>query len=142
MTASGQVLVVDDEPAIQRLVSALFKTEGYEVRTARNGQEALDLLQDWQPDLIVLDLMMPVMDGRTFRAVQLQLDPATTIPLIVLTAHRTDQGAADGLGAAAVLTKPFEIDELLEAVDRSLRSHDGGGLTEVHRSTANEPPLT
>lgn len=122
MTANAQVLVVDDEPAIQRLISALLKTEGYEVRTARDGQEALNLLQDWEPDLIVLDLMMPVMDGRAFRAAQLQLDPATTVPLIVLTAHRTDHGAADGLGAAAVLTKPFEIDELIEAVDRSLRA--------------------
>src|SRR4051794_21638581 len=73
VVSAGRVLVVDDEPAVGRVVSDLLGDEGYEVRWATNGEEALRVLDVWLPDVIVLDLMMPVMDGPSFRVAQRHL---------------------------------------------------------------------
>ncbi|MDP8921351.1 MAG: response regulator [Chloroflexota bacterium] len=102
--------------------------EGYEVRRARNGREGLDLLQGWQPRLILLDLMMPVMDGRAFRAEQRQLGgEAAAVPVIVLSGAHEARARAAELGAVEALTKPFNLDQMVATVGRWIRGCNGGG---------------
>lgn len=114
------VLVVDDEQGILVYVGANLRQQGYEVLTARNGQEALDTAALKQPDLIVLDLAMPVMDG--FQALQ-RLREWTQVPVIVLSAHadQADKVRALDLGADDYLTKPFGVEELLARVRVTFR---------------------
>jgi two-component system chemotaxis response regulator CheY len=89
-----------------------FGLEGYECRLAANGQAALSTLQEWSPDVIVLDLMMPVMDGWAFRREQRANPAICDIPVVVVSASRTD----DELGAVVIVPKPFELDMLLKTL--------------------------
>jgi DNA-binding response OmpR family regulator len=126
------VMVVDDEPAIVRLVRAKLQADGYAVITASRGEEALDLLEDDRPDLVVLDLMMPGMDGfETLRRIR----EIGQIPVMMLTARAGDADKVRGLqgGADDYLTKPFNPDELSARVAAILRRTAGaapaGGRT-------------
>lgn len=124
MPRRPMVLVVDDEPDIRRLVGDALRLEGYQVRTAGDGQEALQRVAEERPDLILLDLMMPVMDGRQFcrllaRAPSRAERPAR-IPVILLSADRRLREQAEELGAAGYLAKPFDLDDLLTAVQHHL----------------------
>jgi CheY-like chemotaxis protein len=111
------VLVVDDDPDIRAFVSELLADEGYEVRAATNGLDALAVLTNWRPDVILLDLMMPVMDGWAFLARQrLNLELAS-IPVIVMSASYNLSGGARRIAAADMLAKPFTIDHLLAKVE-------------------------
>lgn len=118
------VLVVDDEPDIRRLVGDALRLEGYQVRTAGNGQEALQRVAEEWPDLILLDLTMPVMDGRQFCSVLARAVPQSGrgghIPVVLLSADRHLRERAAELGAAGYLVKPFDLDDLLAAVQRHL----------------------
>ena len=118
MPEGRRVLVVDDDDIIRGFVSEALEDEGYDIRTAANGRHALNVLRDWKPDLIVLDLMMPEMDGWTFRAEQRKLPDAADVPVVVLSAVRDVRAQAAALEAASVLGKPFELDELLRTVGR------------------------
>jgi len=112
-----RVLVVEDDELIRDMLEMVLTDAGYKVATAEHGRRGLDLLATVQPHVILLDLMMPVMDGRRFRKVQLQEhypDP----PLVILSASREATSIADELGALAVVTKPFELDDLLHVVSR------------------------
>lgn len=111
-----RVLVVDDDPDIRDLLVAVLKDDGYEAESARNGREALDLLERWPADLVVLDLMMPVMDGWTF-AERLR-EKKLAVPIVVLSAATDVTRHAQRLGAADVVTKPFDIDTLLPRIAR------------------------
>ena len=115
-----RVLVVDDDPAIREFVGQALEEEGYEVRLAINGQDALSTLIEWQPDLIVLDLMMPTMDGWTFRDRQREIESLADIPVIVMSAARNLDGHNDRLVPAAILPKPFDLDRLLTETERLL----------------------
>jgi CheY-like chemotaxis protein len=99
------------------MVASFLDESGYLARTAANGREALDLLARWRPDLIVLDMMMPVMDGRAFRAVQMAHDDWRRIPVIVLSATRSFLSQEETVGAMAVIAKPFDLDTLLTLVE-------------------------
>jgi two-component system, chemotaxis family, chemotaxis protein CheY len=113
-----RVLVVDDDDGVRRVIGDLLEDEGYAVRRAASGQEALDLLAEWLPDLILLDLMMPIMDGWQFRAEQRQLNgPAGRVPILVLSAVRNLPTRAEALEPAALLPKPFDIDEVLATIE-------------------------
>ena len=118
--AHSRVLVVDDDPAIREFVGQALEDEGYEVRLAVNGQEALATLLEWQANLIVLDLMMPTMDGWTFRDRQREVDILADIPVIVMSAARNLVGQTDRLAPAAILPKPFDLDTLLAETERLL----------------------
>jgi DNA-binding response OmpR family regulator len=114
------ILVVDDEARLVRVARGYLEQEGYRVVTAANGREALFAARDHQPDLIILDWMMPVMDGLTFmRAYQRQ----GSAPIIVLTARveETDKVLGLEMGADDYITKPFSPRELVARVRAVLR---------------------
>jgi two-component system, chemotaxis family, chemotaxis protein CheY len=117
-----RVLVVDDDALIRETLATALADEGYSVRVAGDGRIALQTLSDWRPDLIVLDLMMPVMDGAAFRAAQSSAEAMAEIPVIVLSAAHNLQRRTEELGAVAVFAKPFDLTELLEAIERVLAS--------------------
>lgn len=130
--ATGQkkrVLVVDDERHIVRLVQVNLERQGYEVITAYDGVECLEKAKSEKPDLIVLDVMMPRMDG--FEALQrLKSDPETSyIPVIMLTARAQDRDVLQGYqyGADLYLTKPFSPLELISLVKRVFESQEEEG---------------
>jgi two-component system chemotaxis response regulator CheY len=115
------VLVVDDDPDILEALSEILEAEGFEIRRARNGKEALERLEPEPPHLILLDLMMPVMDGWEFAQRMRQRPPAIArIPVIVLSADRNVGSKAAELGAVGHLAKPFELNDLLDMVRKSL----------------------
>jgi len=121
MTRPSTVLVVDDDPDILEALSEILEAEGFEIRRARNGKEALERLEPDAPQLILLDLMMPVMDGWEFAQRMRQRPPEIArIPIIVLSADRNVGSKAADLGAVGHLAKPFELNDLLELVRRSL----------------------
>ncbi len=113
-----QILVVDDDPAILDVVADILRESDYLVDTAMNGAEALRKLENARPDAVLLDLMMPVMDGWTFVAECRRHSHSATIPIVVMSAARDVVAAARELGAQACIAKPFEIDALLDAVER------------------------
>lgn len=115
----GSVLVVEDEPAIRLVVAEVLRDDGYDVREAADGIEALRALEEWTPHVVVLDVTMPRLDGRGFRLEQRALDgPAASVPVILVTgAHLTEQALAE-LEVDWLLTKPFELDELVALVAR------------------------
>jgi DNA-binding response OmpR family regulator len=116
---NGRVLVVDDDALIRDTLATALLDEGYAVRVAADGQAALATLDEWTPDLIVLDLMMPVMDGHAFRAAQ-RSSSSADIPVIVLSAAHNVQARAANLGASEVFPKPFDLGALLAAVERTI----------------------
>jgi CheY-like chemotaxis protein len=120
-----EVLVVDDDPDILQTLALCLSTEGYRVLMASNGKEALDLLMKERPDAILLDLMMPVMDGWQFVA-ELERRGMRKAPLLILSADRAVQGHAAKLRAEGHLAKPFDLDELLGKVQQ-LTGGPGGG---------------
>ncbi len=123
-----KILAVDDERHIVRLVEVNLQRAGYEVVTAFDGREALEKVKSENPDLVVLDVMMPYMDG--FEVLKhLKADPATAeIPVILLTAKAQDADVFRGWqsGVDCYLTKPFNPMELLTFVKRIFDSLGGG----------------
>jgi CheY-like chemotaxis protein len=110
------ILIVEDDADLSEMIAQLLAVEGFRAETAVNGEEALAYLDHGRPDLILLDLMMPVMDGWEFRRRQ-QANPALAdVPVVVMSA--LDAKRAGGVSAAAVLTKPIDFDRLLELVRR------------------------
>nr|BBH87170.1 DNA-binding response regulator [Thermosporothrix sp. COM3] len=114
------ILVADDDPQLLRLVVRNLELEGYSVLAARNGQEALDQVEAHPLDAILLDIMMPQIDGFT---VCQRIREFSSVPIILLTARGQDADKVRGLdlGADDYLTKPFSIDELLARVRAVLR---------------------
>lgn len=110
------ILVVDDDELVCAALRTFLADEGYESMAAGDGEQALRLLQGCAPDLILLDLGMPVMDGRRFREEQLRDEQLARIPVIVLSAERF----ADVPGVAAVLRKPLDLQQLSTAIARVL----------------------
>ncbi len=129
MTAESghRVLVIDDEAPIRSALEDLLADEGYEVRTAPDGRQGLEILAVWTPDVILLDLSMPVMGGAAFREAQLGLaGGGRGVPIIVLTGYRDPDERARRIGAAAVLVKPFDLDDLEAAIAGVLDGRPGG----------------
>lgn len=118
----GNLLVVDDKPANLRLLSRILVGEGYQVRSALNGQQALNAAYTEPPDLILLDLMMPEMDGYTVAA-QLKADPRTQeIPIIFISALDAVDNIVQAFAAGGVdyILKPFRPEEVLARVKTHL----------------------
>jgi len=122
-TAPRLVLVVDDEPRMIRFIRMNLELEGYHVVEAGNGIEALDQVRKHMPDLVVMDIMMPKMDG--FETLQL-LREISTVPVILLTVKGEEEDRIRGLelGADDYVTKPFSPRELISRVNAVLRRAD------------------
>ena len=118
------VLVVDDDQDIRELLVSVLADDGYVAESARNGREALEKLDDWRADLVVLDLMMPVMDGWTFA--QRLREQKRKIPIIVISAANDVKRHAETVGAVDVIPKPFDIDSLLPRIERVTGPSMGG----------------
>jgi len=121
-----RILVVDDEQRVLNFLTSKLRASGYDVLTASNGLEALEQAQAEEPDLIVLDVLMPKMDG--FETLK-ELRSFSAIPVIILSARETNSDKIKGLslGADDYLQKPFNPDELvarIEAVRRRLNSNE------------------
>jgi len=116
-----KVLVVDDEPNIRDLLSASLKFAGYEVQTAINGKQAVEAAVTWQPDIIVLDVMLPDMNGFSITKKLRSMD--VTTPVLFLTARDETQDKITGLtvGGDDYVTKPFSLDEILARLQAILR---------------------
>src|SRR5690348_17231085 len=114
------ILAADDDPQILRLVTRNLQFEGYEVIAASDGQAALEQIEAHSPDLVLLDIMMPRMDGFT---VTQRVREFSAVPIIILTARGQDQDKIRGLdlGADDYLTKPFSVEELLARVRAVIR---------------------
>jgi CheY-like chemotaxis protein len=118
------ILLVEDELPIQRLLSDLLRSEGYTVICADHGVRALELIAERRPDLVVTDLMLPIMNGVELCR-RVKADPSTRqIPVMAMSAGGRQQALESG--ADRFLAKPFELEALLEAVERFLRTHAGG----------------
>jgi CheY-like chemotaxis protein len=117
MPGTGRILIVDDDADVRAAIAEILTDAGYEVSCAANGAEALAQLARQPPSAIVLDLMMPVMDGWTFRVRQ-RMDPRfATIPTVVISAALPAEVGGGGLlDAAAVLPKPFETERLVHTL--------------------------
>jgi len=115
-----RVLVIDDEPRIRELLELALSHGGYEVRTAADGPAGLTLVRDWSPDLVVLDVMMPKIDGIALLPMLRRISDA---PVVMLSARGEVDDKIEGLTAGAddYLSKPFEISELLAHVEAKLR---------------------
>ena len=120
MPPRGRILVIEDDETLRETLAEVMEDEGHEVRTAANVHEALERLADWEAEVIILDLMMPLMDAYEFRAHQRRSGTAPGARILILSAARDLDVAAARLEASALLTKPFSLDEVVDTVGRLL----------------------
>src|SRR5436309_426371 len=136
-SAGSRVLVVDDEPQITRVLRTVLSSQGYQVRTAGEGESAMSSFTEWRPELVITDLYMPRMDGlelcRRIRAI-------STVPIIVLSVKGEERTKVEALdsGADDYVTKPFGMDELLARVRAALRRGSSNGEPEVEAFDAGD----
>ena len=116
MRAGVRVLVVDDDFGFRNAIADALQDRGWHVRGAATGADALGVLRSWRPDVILLDLILPVMDAWSFRAEMQRQRALEDIPIVV-TSGLADVGReAEKLRAAAVLAKPIDLDELVRII--------------------------
>jgi two-component system KDP operon response regulator KdpE len=115
-----RILVVDDESQITRVLRTTLSSHGYDIRTANDGDTALEIVKDWPPDMVVTDLAMPGMDGLELCR---RLRETTQIPIIVLSVRGEERTKVKALDAGAddYVTKPFGMEELLARIRANLR---------------------
>ena len=132
------IVVADDDAQILKLITRNLQLEGYATHTATNGQEALEAISATQPDAVLLDVMMPKLDGF---AVCQQVRQFSVVPIILITARGNDHDKVQGLdmGADDYLTKPFSVDELLARVRSVLRR---ATFRQTNQVVEEPPPLT
>ena len=120
-TPEARLLVVDDEPNIVDLLATSLRFAGFEVATARNGSEALRVAPDFRPDLLVLDVMMPGIDG--FSVVRRLRQDGMSVPVVFLTARDATEDKVTGLtlGGDDYVTKPFSLEEVVARIRAVLR---------------------
>ena len=120
MNEKQRILIVDDEPQITRVLRRSLASHGYDVRSAADGESALETFGDWHPDLVITDLSMPNLDGL---ALCRQLRTLSSVPVIVLSVKGEEQTKVEALDAGAddYVTKPFGMDELLARIRATLR---------------------
>ena len=118
------ILAVDDEPVNLKLIETALAPRGYKIITAKNGEEAVNIARKQKPDLILMDILMPKMDGYTASS-EIRKDPKTRdIPIIMITSmgHDLNKKLADGIGATGYIVKPFMIDDLNNKINETLQS--------------------
>lgn len=122
-----RILVVDDEPALLRLMEFVLAKQGHDMLTATNGEEALEAAREHHPDLIVLDIMMPRMDGYAVAETLRADEELARTPIIMLSAKAQEEDIQRGLavGVDHYVTKPFAPDHLVDLVGEYLSSGRG-----------------
>jgi DNA-binding response OmpR family regulator len=132
MIQNKSILVVDDDPRYLRLVEVNLMAEDYAVRTATDGQQAVESVASDQPDLILLDVMMPIMDG--FTACE-RIREFSNVPIVILTAKGEERDRVRGLDAGAddYIVKPFSAQELLARVRAVLRRAERQMIDQYHQ---------
>lgn len=125
---SRSILVVDDDPAIRKILSQSLEMEGFVIYQASDGEEALEAIDSTSPDLVILDVMMPKMNG--FDVLKSVRSSPTTadLPVVMLTARSSQEDVWEGWreGVDYYMTKPFDIEELLRFVERIFTEpHEG-----------------
>jgi CheY-like chemotaxis protein len=108
-----RVLLIEDDLDVQAILRYALEVEGYQVDYAANGQEALEALAQTSPDLILLGLIMPVMDGLSFLRARQARALCPTVPALVITGYPDGLQNGEQLGVAGVIRKPFDLDDLL-----------------------------
>ncbi len=119
-----EILIVDDEPSVVVALQFLMQQQGYHVLVAETGEDALDLIYKYKPDLVILDIMLPGIDGHEVCEI-VRLNPDyRKVKILFLTARRDEVEIAKGLalGADAYITKPFSNNKLVAAVNEVLES--------------------
>lgn len=121
------ILLIEDEHHVRQLVSRLLTKHGFEVRTAKDGLDGLRALEDFKPDLIIADVMMPNLDGLTFTKALKNRRETRAIPVIFLTAKSDPLSMIEGInvGAKFYITKPFQIEDVLSKVKKVLVERQG-----------------
>jgi two-component system chemotaxis response regulator CheY len=118
-TDEPSILIVDDDADIREALIDILTDHGYRVEAVRNGREALEHLRlGARPRLILLDAMMPVMDGLTFRREQLTDPQLRELPVLMISASSHSKLDAEGLGFVGVMSKPINLEQLLEVIER------------------------
>jgi DNA-binding response OmpR family regulator len=121
--ANETILVIEDDPSVRTLLEKSLKAKGYDIVVADDGLNGLTALEDGRrPDLIIVDIMMPRLDGMTFAKAVKGNDRTRSIPIIFLTAKNDPRTMIEGIniGARFYVTKPFQMDELLSKVQKAL----------------------
>lgn len=123
MSQPPHLLIADDEPSVRALLQILFQQQGYRVSAARDGRDAVEKARALRPDVIILDIQMPIMTGLEVIAVLRGDAQFRTLPIIALTAHIRDYlpSTVGTAGFTHVLTKPFDMPELLEVIAAAVR---------------------
>ena len=140
----SRILIIDDDPAITELVSINLEMAGYDTVEAEDGIKGQALALQMQPDLVLLDLMLPKVDGLTV-CQRLRRDERTSnIPILMLTALGQTKDKVDGFNAGAddYLTKPFEVEEMLARVKALLRRSERDSASTQHTEILSYGPLT
>lgn len=118
-TRPKTVLVVDDDQDILSIVSLILEEEGFKVETAADGREGLEAVEQGMPDLILLDMKMPIMNGWEFaREFHARYD--NKVPIVVLTAAEDAKKRAEEIGAVGWIGKPFDLDHVVSVVERNV----------------------
>jgi DNA-binding response OmpR family regulator len=114
--SDSRILLVEDDETLREVIAEALREDGYDVQIAGDGAVALNLAERWQPNLLVLDLMMPNMNGEEFSVALRSLNGLASIPIIIVSASRFAQDVGNRIGAQAALAKPFDLFELTERV--------------------------
>ena len=134
MPEAKKILVVDDEQQLALAVKIRLQSKGYQVVTAHDGRRALELIEQEQPDLVLLDVLMPVMDGYScLREINTKFGRGA-IPVIILTARDRMKDLFELEGIEDYIIKPFDHEDLLARVERALKRRVAGSATD-------KPPL-
>ena len=134
------VLVVDDDPTIRSAVAELLDAEGYRIRIASNGQDALEQIEQEAPTLVVLDMRMPILDGLAFARAAAATKRGTKMKILVMTAAVDASQAARAIEADGFLDKPFSFSDLLSEVNRLCRAAESTREVEPAEGTGFTSP--
>lgn len=118
-SAEKLVLVVEDDASIREVISDVLQDKGYRVLPAANGADALRLLETDLPDVVALDLLMPVMHGWAFMEMYLEKTGGAPIPIVVVSVNPALPRSYARFGVREVVSKPFDVDDLLQAVEHA-----------------------
>jgi DNA-binding response OmpR family regulator len=132
VSSRGRVLIVDDEPDILLMLRVNLESEGYVTALAGDGETALRRIEEEKPDVVLLDVMMPVMDGWGVLGNLHRMDPRPRILVLSAKSGDRDMAKAYELGADEYVTKPFDPDELIKSIE-VLQALDGASLEERRR---------